>query len=204
MRNKLTFLFLFISFCGLSQISSDSIIQENKEYRANLNAHYADSLHSPLRGKMLQEFDSLPFFPIDTNYYMVAKFVKIKKRKKFKMKTSTARKPVYKVYGKTVFNLRDTTYELMIYQNVALTQREGYEDFLFLPFNDFSNGNETYGGGRYLDLRIPEGDSIIIDFNKAYNPYCAYTDGYSCPVPPRENSLQTFIWAGVKFEGEEH
>ncbi len=201
---NLWIIFLFISTIGLGQISGDSIIQENIEYRTNLNAHYSDSAHSPLKGKDLKEFDSLPFFPIDTSYYIIAKFVKIKKGKTFKMKTSTARKPVYKVYGKAVFTIGDTTYELMIYQNVALTKREGFEDFLFLPFNDFTNGNETYGGGRYLDLRIPKGDSIVIDFNKAYNPYCAYTDGYSCPVPPRENGLKTYIKAGVKFEGEEH
>jgi hypothetical protein len=85
-----------------------------------------------------------------------------------------------------------------------LTKKEGYEDFLFLPFNDYTNGNETYGGGRYLDLRIPDGSTIILDFNKAYNPYCAYTDRYSCPVPPKENSITTYIYAGVQFKGEEH
>ena len=147
---------------------------------------------------------SIPFFPIDTTYYVVAKFVKIKRGKNFKMQTSTTRQPEYKVYGKAVFTLRDTTYELMIYQNVNLTKKEGYEDFLFLPFNDYTNGNETYGGGRYLDLRIPDGSTIILDFNKAYNPYCAYTDRYSCPVPPKENSITTYIYAGVQFKGEEH
>ena len=204
MKKVIGFLLILISLTGFNQISSDSIIAKNIEYRVNLNAHYSDSAHSPLRGKDLKKFDSLPFFPIDTNYFVVAKFVKIKKGKTFKMKTSTTRKPVYKVYGKAIFTLRDTAYELIIYQNVALTKREGYEDFLFLPFNDFTNGNETYGGGRYLDLRIPSDSTLVIDFNKAYNPYCAYTDGYSCPVPPRENSLQTYIRAGVKFEGEEH
>jgi uncharacterized protein (DUF1684 family) len=69
---------------------------------------------------------------------------------------------------------------------------------LFLPFLDNTNGDTTYGGGRYIDLRIPEGDTIEIDFNKAYNPYCAYNSRYSCPIVPRENYLDTNIEAGVK------
>ena len=73
-----------------------------------------------------------------------------------------------------------------------------YEDYLFLPFTDKTNGDSSYGGGRYLDLKLPEGDSIIIDFNQAYNPYCAYNDKYSCPVPPKSNNLDIEVLAGVK------
>jgi uncharacterized protein (DUF1684 family) len=76
-----------------------------------------------------------------------------------------------------------------------------YKDYLYLPFKDFTNGESTYGGGRYLDFKmsdIQENQTIIIDFNKAYNPYCAYSDGYSCPIPPSENHLQVFIEAGEK------
>ena len=69
---------------------------------------------------------------------------------------------------------------------------------MFLPFSDETNGIESYGGGRYIDLRIPEGNTLIIDFNSAYNPYCAYNDKYSCPIVPRENYLRTRIEAGVK------
>ena len=204
MKKQLVILFFFLSFFGFSQKNNDSILAENREFRDDSNEHYADSAHSPLTEEARKEFDSIPFFPIDTTYYVVAKFVKIKRGKNFKMQTSTTRQPEYKVYGKAVFTLRDTTYELMIYQNVNLTKKEGYEDFLFLPFNDYTNGNETYGGGRYLDLRIPDGSTIILDFNKAYNPYCAYTDRYSCPVPPKENSITTYIYAGVQFKGKEH
>ncbi len=204
MKKQLIILFCLLSVVGFSQKNNNSILAENTEYRAKLNALYSHSKHSPLTKKARRKFDSIPFFPIDTNYYIVAKFERIIDGEEFKMKTSTAREPVYKVFGKAIFTLRDTTYELMIYQNVNLTKKEGYENYLFLPFNDYTNGNETYGGGRYLDIRIPDGDTIILDFNKAYNPYCAYTDGYSCPVPPKENSVATYIYAGVQYEGEEH
>ena len=76
-------------------------------------------------------------------------------------------------------------------------KREGLEDYLFLPFIDDTNGEESYGGGRYIDLRIPEGDTIVIDFNKSYNPYCAYNDKYSCPIVPRINYLALEVRAGV-------
>ena len=67
-----------------------------------------------------------------------------------------------------------------------------------MKLNKNKNGLESYGGGRYIDARIPEGDTFIIDFNKAYNPYCAYNDKYSCPIVPRKNYLKTRIEAGVK------
>jgi uncharacterized protein (DUF1684 family) len=86
---------------------------------------------------------------------------------------------------------------LNVYQSHTLREKEGYKDYLFLPFTDLTNGNETYGSGRYIDLRIPERETIIIDFNKAYNPYCAYNYGYACPIPPKENKLKVEIRAGV-------
>ena len=76
--------------------------------------------------------------------------------------------------------------------------KPGYEDYLFLPFLDNTNGETSYGGGRYVEGRIPEGDILVIDFNKAYNPYCAYNEKYSCPIVPRENSVDENIEAGVK------
>jgi uncharacterized protein (DUF1684 family) len=80
-----------------------------------------------------------------------------------------------------------------------------YKNLLFLPFNDSSNGDSSYGGGRYIDLDVNHivNKQITIDFNKAYNPYCAYSDGYRCPVPPQENRLSIEILAGEKlFTGE--
>ena len=73
-----------------------------------------------------------------------------------------------------------------------------YKDYLFLPFTDPTNGVTTYGGGRYLDLMIPATKVVQLDFNKAYNPYCAYSGNYSCPIPPEENHLEIEIKAGVK------
>ena len=198
------FIFTFLTFYSFGQKKWNFLIADNLQFRDEINSQYKDSIHSPLTEEAREDFTALPFFSIDTNYYIRAKFVKIEKGRVFKMKTSTSRKPTYRVYGKVIFALRDTIHELLVYQNIQLSQKEGFEDFLFLPFNDFTNGNETYGGGRYLDLKIPTSEKLILDFNKAYNPYCAYTVGYSCPIPPKENSLQTYIKAGVKYLEMDH
>jgi uncharacterized protein (DUF1684 family) len=80
-----------------------------------------------------------------------------------------------------------------------LRKKEEFEKYLFVPFTDLTSGKETYGGGRYLDLEVPDGDSLEVDFNYAYNPYCAYTDGYSCPIPKPESRLSISILAGEKL-----
>ena len=118
--------------------------------------------------------------------------------KPFKMKTTTERRPDYVKYGEVYFSLLGKQFKLNIYQNIQLVQKPGFEKHLFLPFTDLTNGDETYGGGRYIDLQIPDGDFIMIDFNQCYNPYCAYNHRYSCPVPPKENNMDVLVKAGVK------
>lgn len=167
-------------------------------WQAELNAHYADSAQSPLKEADRMEFESLDFFPIDSTYRVVAKFKRAKKAKPFKMKTTTKRRPVYETYGTATFRLNGKKVVLPIYQNHRLRSLPMYKDHLFLPFTDLTNGGESYGGGRFLDLSIPEGNTIVIDFNKAYNPYCLYNEKYSCPVPPSENHVDLEIKAGVK------
>jgi len=76
--------------------------------------------------------------------------------------------------------------------------REGGRETLFIPFKDATSGKETYGAARYLEIEETEVGIFLVDFNKAYNPYCAYSEAYSCPFPPRENWLEVAIKAGEK------
>lgn len=168
------------------------------EFQKELNAAYKDASKSPLKAKDPKNFEGLNFFKFDTEYIVKASFKKLNNEKPFKMKTTTERLPIYLKYGELTFELKGKAYKLNIYQNQELIVKEGYEDYLFLPFLDETNGLESYGGGRYIDVRIPKGDTIEIDFNKAYNPYCAYNEKYSCPIVPRENYLKTRVEAGVK------
>ena len=149
------------------------------------------------------EFKNLDFFPIDKSFIVEAKFKKSKDKKAFEMKTTTARMPLYVKYGEISFSIKGESFKLNVYQNLELMKRPGFKNHLFLPFTDLTSGNESYIGGRYIDLEIPNGKTIIVDFNQAYNPYCAYNKKYSCPIPPKENNLEVKVLAGVAYENHE-
>ncbi|WP_242087490.1 DUF1684 domain-containing protein [Aestuariivivens sediminis] len=173
-------------------------LQGETAFQRTLNAEYKDATTSPLKDKDRKSFEGLDFFKFDSTFVVVAEFKRTPDEQEFKMRTTTDRLPVYVKYGELTFQLKGERFQLNIYQNKELIETDGYEDHLFLPFLDETNGIESYGGGRYIDTKIPKGDSLIIDFNEAYNPYCAYNEKYSCPLVPRENYLKTRIEAGVK------
>jgi uncharacterized protein (DUF1684 family) len=111
------------------------------------------------------------------------------------------------VYGIIHFTINDTSVALNIYQSQDLMVTQQYRDHLFIPFTDATSGEETYESGRYIDLEINDikNDKLLIDFNKAYNPYCAYVSGkFNCPVPPPENRLVVAIRAGEKAFKKAH
>ncbi|MFV7236913.1 DUF1684 domain-containing protein [Flavobacterium sp. ZB4R12] len=168
------------------------------KFQKDLNTEYADAKTSPLLAEDLAEFKTLDFYPINEKFFVTAKFVRTKKEKPFEMKTSTDRKPLYVKYGEVFFTIDGKELKLNVYKNIELSKKVSYKDYLFLPFSDLTSGNESYIGGKYIDLRIPKGDTIVIDFNTSYNPYCAYNHKYSCPKVPLENDLNIEIKAGVK------
>jgi len=190
---------LIISVLFLLQSSySQDYIYQIRKFQQEMNQDFTDSVKSPLTLEDLKEFKQLDFFPIDSTLCINAKFIRTPFEIAFPMKTTTSRAPMYVKYGEAVFTIGKVKCKLNIYQNIELSKKVSYQDYLFLPFTDVSNGDESYGGGRYIDLRIPEKETITIDFNKAYNPYCAYNHKYSCPIPPVENNLQLEVKAGVK------
>jgi uncharacterized protein (DUF1684 family) len=169
-----------------------------ERFQNELNAEYAYSKTSPLLAEDLKVFKSLDFYPANEKFFVVAKFIRTENELPFEMKTSTDRKPVYVKYGEAHFNIDGQFFKLNIYRNIELSKKEQYKDYLFLPFSDLTCGHESYIGGKYIDLKIPQGDAIVIDFNTSYNPYCAYSPKYSCPKVPLENDLKIEIRAGVK------
>jgi uncharacterized protein (DUF1684 family) len=171
---------------------------EETKFQKELNAEYKDATTSPLKKKDLKKFKSLDFFKFDSTYVVKAKLKRTPDSEWFNMKTTTDRVSKERVFAIITFQLNEKTYQLNVYQGKDLMSTEDYRDYLFLPFLDDTNGTTTYGGGRYIDLSIPESDTLTIDFNTAYNPYCAYNDKYSCPIVPRENYLATEVKAGVK------
>jgi len=191
--------YICLLFLSLGNFAfSQSYINEIIEFQKEMNSEYADSIKSPLLASDRMKFSELSFFPVDSNYKFIAKFIRTPYELPFPMKTTTSRAPLYVKYGEAVFVLNNDSCKLNIYQNINLIEKQGFEDYLFLPFTDLTNGNESYGGGRYIDLKKPDSETIVIDFNKAYNPYCAYNSKYSCPIPPAENFINHEIRAGVK------
>ncbi len=194
---KQVFYLLFIVFVsGCSQEKQK--IQGETDFQRKINAEFKDATTSPLKDKDRKNFSGLDFFKFDLAYVVTATLKRTPGSEWFKMKTTTSRVSNERVYGVLSFELKGENYELNVYQGEELMKKKGFEDYLFLPFLDDTNGDNTYGGGRYIDLRIPNGDTIVIDFNKAYNPYCAYNDKYSCPIVPRVNYISTKVKAGVK------
>ncbi|MBC2839889.1 DUF1684 domain-containing protein [Robiginitalea sp. SC105] len=168
------------------------------KFQDELNTEFRDPEQSPLPRNLIQSFAGLAFFEPDTAYQVMARLVRTPEALPFEMPTTTERMSTERKYGNLQFELMGNTYTLEVYQSPELLMEEGFEDYLFLPFTDATNGEETYEGGRYMDLRIPRGDSILLDFNTAYNPYCAYNPKYSCPLVPSVNNLDIPVRAGVK------
>ncbi len=195
MRQLLFCGLLFFNF-GLIAQSSENAIQEVQDFQNELNEHFTNSETSILLPEDLENFTGLQFYPINLDFRVNAEFVRTPNEVPFLMPTTTDRLPEYIKYGELHFLLEDSLMVLNVYQN--LHPKEGYEDYLFLPFTDLTSGDGSYGGGRYIDLFIPEGNEMVLDFNKAYNPYCAYNAAYSCPIPPEENDLKIRIEAGVR------
>lgn len=190
--------YLVVVLFSIFTFGQENQVKQAEEFQLKLNSEYKDAEHSPLLEEDLAHFEALDFYPISKKYIVETTFVRTKKEKVFKMKTSTSRTPMYKKYGELHFEIDGKPFKLNVYQNIELSRKPGFKDYLFLPFSDKTNGKETYIGGRYLDMRIPKSKKVIINFNKAYNPYCAYNYQYSCPIVPLENDLDIEIKAGVK------
>ncbi len=190
-------LLIFSSTCFAQHFDSDIAI-----HRAKYKADFVSSERAPLKEA---DLPYLRFYDADSTYRVNATAVLLEGEKAFKMPTYAGTTADYIRYAKLSFDLNGKPVQLTLYRNVALAANAAYKDYLFLPFTDQTNNKETYGGGRYIDLKttaIVDG-KIELDFNKAYNPYCAYSDGYRCPIPPEENDLQLEIKAGEKkYMGE--
>ncbi len=188
---------LFLGY-GLTTLAQSTYEAEIRQWQKELNEEFSDPDSSPLTAKEIKKFKGLEFYPINEAYRVEATLEILQNQQPFTIPTSSQQQKVFVKYAIARFELMGQAFEFPLYQSLQLQQSEEYKDYLFAPFTDETNGFETYGGGRYMDLRIPEGNTLVIDFNKAYNPSCAYSPNYNCPIPPRENDLTLEVKAGVK------
>ena len=144
------------------------------------------------------------FFAPSATYKVEAAFTRITDSIGFMMPTSGKSPKKYFRYGTLHFILDGKPLKLTVFRSQDLMNDPTYKDYLFLPFTDVTSGEDSYGGGRYIDLEMKDirNNKVIIDFNKAYNPYCNYSDEYNCPIPPRENDLPVAVKAGEKAFGK--
>lgn len=166
-------------------------IQQERQEKNNF-MRYDDQ--SPLSKEQKKAFRSLNYYEPDPSFRIEARAEENKEKDLLVLPTSDNKQKPFKKWGYAVFTLEGNEYRLLLLQAAFGANQEG----LFLPFSDATSAKETYGAGRYLDLEEPKNNKIVLDFNQAYNPYCAYSDDNSCPFPPKENLLPVAIRAGEK------
>ena len=188
-----------------AQQTDTTYAAEIARHREHYKQEFVSESRSPLTE---QDTAMLDFFSPDPSWRISARFERTEDAMPFDMPTYSGRSAQYQQYGVLYFDKDGKTYSLQIYQNLRLLTSRKYYDYLFLPFKDITNDESTYGGGRYLDFKqgdISADNWMIIDFNKAYNPWCAYSDGYNCPIPPASNHLELPVNAGEKkYRGDKH
>jgi uncharacterized protein (DUF1684 family) len=149
-----------------------------------------------------QDTAHIRFYPVNPALLTKASVTLLQDQPVFKLVTSSGKSKEARKYALLRFTIKGKACQLYAYQLLGLMSKAETARHLFLPFIDRSSGKESYGGGRYIDLETDDiqNNEAIIDFNKAYNPYCAFTTGYNCPIPPGENSLPVVIKAGERYQ----
>lgn len=190
---------LLVTGCG-PRPNRLEILRHKKEVlagRQDKDRFFKSSPQSPLLDEQQWKFKALSYFPVDIAYRVTARYQPLTKPVEFRIRTSSGHERIYSTIGRLDFTLAGKPLTLMAYQEKSSDSM--VRNALFVPFTDRTTGKETYGAGRYLDIEAPVGNTVVVDFNLAYNPYCAYNYNFSCPIPPAENRLDLALEAGEKI-----
>jgi len=196
---KKGFLFGFFMFLAnallIGQLAFDKA--EIIEYRAEKEKSLTIGERAPLTKESIKNLD---YFKAKKKYKVEATFTLAKDEKSFEMPTYSGITKSFIKYGTLSFKIGNKELQLALYRNLGLMRMPQYKNYLFLPYKDKTSSKASYGGGRYIDIMTTEikDGKVILDFNKSYNPWCAYGEGFNCPVPPQENILPIAIKAGEK------
>lgn len=208
MKSKYFFFIGVIVVVGLVMVYSLSDQNLNKDYvkkieeqRKEKNDYFLKNSQSPLSKDQKEAFEGLKFYPADITYRVEAIIERFEIKDFISMPTTTGNTQQYFKYGKGVFKLKGKKLELLLLKPLRPMPGQSSK-MVFIPFTDITSGRETYGAGRYIDIEInAQQTTVEIDFNRAYNPYCAYNEVYECPIPPKENYLDMEVLAGeMTFE----
>ncbi len=202
-NHLLCLLVIAVVLSACKQQSNEVVIHNDSAYfdairksRAATNQYFM-SASGPVSDSLKPNFEGVNYFPVDTNFKVIADFEKVNSNEVFEFSTTGKIADKYKHIGNLIFTIQGVACKLAVYENQSL-KAQG-EVIYFVPFFDLTNSNETYGGGRYLDFKAINTQKVIIDFNEAYQPYCYYNHAYSCPIPPLSNKLQVAVRAGERM-----
>ena len=178
-------------------LSDDNYIKPLLQERAEKNLTFRGRTNSPFTEEDRRTFDSLTYYAPDPAYRVQAQVEQLAQQDTLHMPLTDGNTDPYLRYAIATFELQGQPQRLTLYKKVNPEADE--EEQFFVPFTDKTNGFETYGGGRYLDIPFEEdAETVVLDFNRAYSPFCAYNPDYVCPVPPQDNRLDIPIPAGEK------
>lgn len=187
---------LIIVFYSFQGEDNSAYVKEIEKEREDKDRFMRSSAESPF-AKAKDTYTGLKYFPPDINYRVIAELEPISQKKTVILATNDGKEQRYIEYAYAHFKLHGADNTLLI---LEIADMGPFRGKLFLAFGDETSAAETYGAGRYLDVtKTPGSKTIKLDFNLAYNPYCAYDDSFSCPLPPRENILSIPIKAGEKI-----
>jgi len=159
--------------------------------RKEKDMYFKSNTNSPISRVLRHKFKGLKYFDYNPKFIFKAQYSQLATQDSINISNNFGTKENYSIYGTLSFESEEKK------QILFLFKREASSDYLWLPFHDKSNGVKTYSGGRYLDFSIQKmSDYVELDFNLAYNPYCAYSSNYACPIIPPENHLDIAIFAG--------
>jgi hypothetical protein len=207
MKGKVIFILLFfgillpiqgLAISGSGEDQGDPKLEEKRvlEWRKERDTFFKTHQRSPLTPKEKRNFKGLNYYPFDPKYVFsgqIERYILHINNPKYyaTFLTNKGINKRYIRYGKFHFKLNGKEYNIEIYKSIL-------SDNLFIPFKDKTNGRESYEGGRYIDAEILPGYKMVLDFNMAYHPSCAYNNNFICVLPPRENTLDVEIRAGEK------
>ena len=201
MKKSNLFILLIVAIVAITIFNFLTIGESSKDYTERLEQERKDkngymlSSNSPLIEEDKQNFTGLNYYPIDEDFKVTARIEKTNNKQPIFIESTTGEQLKYIPFATATFELRGQQHSVMLYQD----WEEKDPNKLSLMFADETSAIETYGGGRYLDVMYRNTNSVIIDFNNAYNPFCHFNAEYSCPIPPRQNVLNIPIEAGEKI-----
>lgn len=161
------------------------------EFREAKDSFIAKDPHSPLTKEQKREFGGLSYYEEQRDLRLELQPEAYPEQETIEMQTSTGGVSRFIRSDKISFDADGESVQLTLYKD---PESGDY----FLPFADGTSGRETYGAGRYLDVQMLPDGKVLVDFNYAYNPYCAYNDSWTCPITPPENRVNAPVRAGEK------